>query len=193
MTNKAPDAVLPELPDDRFKAFDAALIAYDYELKLRTPAGTHKSALLAACRAYMGVPAFDCCEVAAAVELVHAENVLAEVELITAGREDAYWSGFSQAVEEIANRLGVKYFPCVSPARHDSSLAKPLARPSIAVTPEILPSVLRSLAADCALEWTTKADIANALNNIADNFDPTPLKGTAVGEMQPARFKRKPR
>ena len=56
----------------------------------------------------------DLCEVAAEVERVHAEHVLAEVEAITEGRTDAYWCGFSQAVEEVAKRLGVKFSPCIT-------------------------------------------------------------------------------
>jgi len=51
------------------------------------------------------------------VKLTEVEDTLAEVEMLTADREDPFWCGFSQAVEEIAERLGVPFTPCVSPAR----------------------------------------------------------------------------
>lgn len=51
----------------------------------------------------------DLCEVARALEKVHEENVVVSVAKLAAGRTDAYWSGFSQACEEIAHRLGVPF------------------------------------------------------------------------------------
>ncbi len=55
----------------------------------------------------------DLCEVAAALERVHAEMVLRQVYAMAADRTDAYWSGFAHAVEEVACRLGMS---CEEPA-----------------------------------------------------------------------------
>jgi len=82
-----------EVPEDqRFAAFDAAVSIYDAELRLRSD-GTHKSALLAACRRYLQVCG-DTGEVRILREITQA--FLTEYE----EHEDEEWSPEWRALAE---------------------------------------------------------------------------------------------